>query len=90
MLFTEPFMQARVILAYFLLPSFAVAVMVTFLPPAFLLKVTIPVELTVAILVLLDFQVTALFVALEGVIVAAFYILLYTGSQAGHTCVIFF
>ena len=70
MAFTEPFMQARVIFAYFLLPSFAVAVMTTRLPPAFFLKVTTPVELTVATLVLLDFHVTALLVALEGATVA--------------------
>ena len=64
--FTEPFIQVRVIFPYFLLPSLAVAVMVTFFPPAFLLKVTTPLELTVATLVLLDFHVTALFVALDG------------------------
>lgn len=70
MLFTEPFMQVRVTFPYFLLPSLAVAVIVTVLPPAFFLKVTRPLESTVAYLVLLDFHVTALLVALEGVTVA--------------------
>ena len=48
------------------LPSFAVAVIMTVFPPAAFLIVTIPLLFTVAYLVLLDFQVTALFVALAG------------------------
>ena len=70
MLFTEPFMQVRVIFAYFLLPSAEVAVIVTFLPPAFFLKVTRPLELTVATFLLLVVHFTALLVVLEGATVA--------------------
>jgi len=65
-LFTEPFMQVSVIFANFLLPSLAVAVIVTFLPPAFFLNVTRPFALTVATFLLLEVHVTDLSVALEG------------------------
>lgn len=56
----------RVIFALFLLPSFAVAVIVAF--PAFL-TFTLPLLFTVATFVLLDFQVTFLFAASFGVTV---------------------
>ena len=50
------------------MPSSLVAVIVAF--PSLTLAVTLPLLSTVAILVSLDFQVTFLFVALFGVIVA--------------------
>jgi len=52
--------------AYLLLPSVAVAVIVTFLPPVFFFRVTIPLWVTVAIFGLLDFQIRFLLETLSG------------------------
>ena len=64
--FTIPFMEVSFHKADFLLPSCAVAVIVTFLPPEFFFKVTTPLCDTVATFVLLDFHVSFLFVAFAG------------------------
>ena len=56
--------------AFLPLPSLAVAVIVTVFPPIFFFVVTTPLLLTVATLVLLDFHVTPLLYALDGVTVA--------------------
>ena len=52
--------------AFFPLPSLALAVMVTVFPAPALFAVTTPFDDTVAYLVLLELQVTALLVALVG------------------------
>lgn len=62
--FTIPFIDVICQKAAFLLPSVAVAVMVTFLPPVFFFKVTTPPCVTVATFVLLDFHVSFLLEAL--------------------------
>lgn len=64
--FTIPFIDVICQEADFLLPSVAVAVMVTFLPPVFFFKVTTPPCVTVATFVLLDFHVSFLLEALAG------------------------
>ena len=63
----DAFLTVTLQVAFFLLPSFAVAVIVAV--PA-LTPVTTPLELTFAILLLEVFQDTALFVAFFGVTVA--------------------
>ena len=68
--FTMPFIDVIFQEAYFLLPSFAVAVIVTFLPPVFFFRVTIPLWVTVATFELLDFQISFLLDALFGKTVA--------------------
>ena len=65
-----PFIDVIFQKAYFLLPSFAVAVIVTFLPPVFFFRVTIPLWVTVATFGLLDFQISFLLDALFGKTVA--------------------
>jgi hypothetical protein len=61
--FTTAFVTVTVQVAFFLLPSFVVQVMVAFPTPT---AVTFPLESTFATLVLLDFQVTFLFVVVTG------------------------
>ena len=58
------------LMAFLPLPSLAVAVIVTVFPPIFFFVVTTPLLLTVATLVLLDFHVTPLLYALDGVTIA--------------------
>ena len=68
--FTMPFIDVIFHEAYFLLPSVAVAVIVTFLPPVFFFRVTMPLWVTVATFGLLDFQISFLLDALSGKTVA--------------------
>ena len=66
-LFTAPFIEVIFQDAVFLLPSCAIAIIVTFFPPVFFFNVTTPFWFTVATFILLDFHTTFLFDALLGI-----------------------
>ena len=88
--FTSPLAILILIEAFFLLPSLAVAVIVTVFPPAFLLTATVPFLSTVAYLLLLVDHVTALFAALAGVTVAFNLIFLPGATFVVGDCIVIF